>query len=205
MLATLNLVALLSGAALATDAPISPWALPQSLPAETDPGRSPFGGERVVAGHNVSLARGQLSIDGKVVLEGVVGPPSLAGDAIAVAIASPPDHAALVVLRANDGFKPRTLATLPGYLDRVSLSPDAARVAYVTSHQGWATVFVRDALRPASNPVQVTNLNLTPVKGGLPDGFTPPPRTAPGFDRDALTWQGPNGPVRVTLPHEASP
>ena len=74
-----------------------------------------------------------------------------------------------------------------GRPDRLAFSPDGRHIAYVSSAaSGYASVWIVGTDGAAR---QLTNLALQPTPGRAPDGFTPPPSSAPRFVGSRLQWQ----------------
>jgi len=112
-----------------------------------------------------------------------------------------PDGAFCGRLEAREGDDVRVLVA-DGCPDRVALSHDGDRVAFVSGVTGIASVYLVPFA--GGDPVQLTNVGLedAPITVGRPPaGFVPPPHGgAPWFDGDVLRWVGPDGPHEVALP-----
>jgi hypothetical protein len=199
------LLAACSGPAAPTSAPTSAAG---ALPAETD--LPPRERARIpIPGGSLDLADGGLthiSPAGRTPLATQVqGPLSMDARAQRFAWSERlPSGARIRLLDITDPTHPWTL-TSTGEPDRVALSPDGTRVAYVADVGGLPALF----LAPAKDgtPVQITNIGIERIPGGgPPPGFVPPPHQGPPqfatntAGQPVLRYASPTGPVEVLLP-----
>jgi hypothetical protein len=129
--------------------------------------------------------------------------PAISADGARVAFAfrKPREVGTAVAVAAfEDGewTGPRVLVAR-GTPDRVAISPDGRRVAYVAAAGGIAAVWI--APFDGGEPVQLTNLGVREDGPGEPEGFVPVPhREPPRFAGDRLVWESADGEHQVVLP-----
>ncbi|MBW2277451.1 MAG: hypothetical protein JRF63_08165 [Deltaproteobacteria bacterium] len=179
-----------------------------SLPAEVSVRPERSGEWRVAGGATLALMD-----DGRLELATADGKITLADEALELPAISTDGKRIAFTLRKANGFGsavavaaheantwkgPRTLVD-EGTPDRVALSSEGARVAYVASSKGvaaiWVVTFDGDA------PVQLTNVGVHKQGPGEPAGFVPvPDRGPPRFDGDRLVWEVGDVEHQVVLP-----
>jgi hypothetical protein len=94
---------------------------------------------------------------------------------------------------------PRTLVDDGGTPNRIAVSADASHIAYVSSANGLAALWV--VAVDTGETLQLTNRDLVRVPGAAPDGFVPvPDRSPPRFEGDRLVWSSRQGKHEVVLP-----
>ncbi|MCB9672106.1 MAG: hypothetical protein H6736_07075 [Alphaproteobacteria bacterium] len=145
--------------------------------------------QRFTARHRWALADGVLTRDDQPVLTGVIGEVAQVDDRVVAAVVV--EEPVTTDLAVIDGSATPRLLGLEQSPDRVALSPDGTHAAFV-SGAGWASVWVVpvDLSEP---PEQLTNVGLVRRKGGLPEGFVPPPLEPPTFRGDTLEWTPADG------------
>lgn len=113
-----------------------------------------------------------------------------------------PGATALRVARCDAGgswSEPRALVDDGTTPNRLAISPDGARIAYVATAGGIASVWIVEVA--TARATQLTNVDLVRSPGAAPAGFVPVPhRTPPRFEGDVLTWTSPDGDHEVRLP-----
>lgn len=148
---------------------------------------------------------GQMGENGPgvtILADELVGVPALSADGARWALSRRGPGPGLSVLDrvelTEEGLQQTTLVT-EGAPDRVAISADGERVAWVSGATGIASVW---AMPFAGGPaVQLTNRDLVRVPGVEPVGFVPPPHLGPlQIEDDVVRWTSPAGPHEVPLP-----
>ncbi|MEZ4318845.1 MAG: hypothetical protein R3F61_15125 [Myxococcota bacterium] len=154
-----------------------------ALAQEAD-GRPTWELHRTVEGVVWDLQGRELRRNGVPVAREVLGEPVFAGELAAwVAVVEAPVGTAAFVWRAGEVTQVVGTDTRP---DRLALSGDGTRIAYVSGRSGWASVYVRSLV--TGDEAQLTNVGLVRAASGPPEGFVAPPREAPVFRGDQVCW-----------------
>jgi hypothetical protein len=157
--------------------------LSTAVAGETD-GVPTWSGAWTHAGSSWSLADRTLHRDGEPVATDVLGEPAFGGGVVAVVRVAREPVFTEVAIWSEGSSGARVLVPMAWRPDRVAVSPDGQHVAFVSGRTGLASVYVVSVEDEA--PRQLTNTGLSGP--GIPQGFVPPPRTAPRFAGEQLCW-----------------
>lgn len=156
-----------------------------------------------VDGESIRLEGRVLSIGDTEVAREVIGLPSVSADGTRIAFSHglEGNHgtALSVVEKGADGWSAPRILVAEGTPDRVAISPDGSKIAYVAPAYGIASIWIIPF--EGGNPLQLTNVGVRRDGPGRPDGFVPPPHRGPlRFDGDRLVWESPEGTHEAVLP-----
>ena len=185
-------------AALGCAVPDPPGDAPAAtLPPEVSVRPASSGRWALAGGATLLLAR-----DGALRITGPGVELTLAADTLALPAIGRDGRRVAFALRRADGFAtavatarfadgswrgPRVIVDGPGTPDRVALSADGSRIAYVDAADGVAALWIVPFDGGAAT--QLTNRALVRDGPGPPVGFVPvPDRAPPRFAGDRLTW-----------------
>ncbi len=167
---------------------------------------SPHGSWDLADGSKLILEDRALRLEGSNVTARIstelIGHPSVNQEGTRVAFSSRQERSygsqlATTALGPDGWSSPKTIVD-EGTPDRVSISPDGKRVAYVAPANGVSAIWIIPF--HGGESVQVTNNNLKKSGRGEPDVFVPVPhRAPPRFAGNKLVWESPDGRHEVVL------